>query len=252
MPDAKSTLFFFVISFLFCISTNLQGQSANTYHHYTTKDGLPSNYVYGAMQDRDGYIWFYTEKGISKFDGYSFKNYQEELPNYDVWGLVEDSHGRLWVQVIHNRLVYIYQDSIHEVTTPGNIRFHINSINEFEGTTWFSTSSSFDGSKKGSENFYIRNDTAIHIPTTRAHIKSTVSSTRDEILFNVQAHGHYVFFQKDSFFRYDYNGNLKSESLLDNTESVEDAFEMAVSSISVSYKMSKDEFHFFVAIKKQA
>jgi len=92
-------------------------------HQYTIDDGLASNSVYGAMQDREGYIWIYTEDGISKFDGYTFKNFYEGLPRYDVWDLKEDSKGRLWVHTVHSRLVYIYQDSIHEVKTSGDYKF---------------------------------------------------------------------------------------------------------------------------------
>jgi len=39
---------------------------------FTTEDGLPSNSVYRAVQDKDGYMWFSTEKGLAKFDGYIF------------------------------------------------------------------------------------------------------------------------------------------------------------------------------------
>ena len=45
------------------------------YIQYTTKDGLPTNYVYGAIEDDDGMMWIYTENGISKFDGYTFQKH---------------------------------------------------------------------------------------------------------------------------------------------------------------------------------
>lgn len=43
--------------------------------HYTTADGLPSNYIYLATQDEDGYLWIATDNGLSRFDGRNFKNY---------------------------------------------------------------------------------------------------------------------------------------------------------------------------------
>lgn len=42
---------------------------------FTTKDGLPSNTVYGCVKDADGYLWFATENGLSQFDGKHFRSY---------------------------------------------------------------------------------------------------------------------------------------------------------------------------------
>ena len=248
MPAVKNTLFFFIAMALFCIATNLQSQSANTYHHYTTEDGLPSNYVYGAMQDRDGYIWFYTEKGVSKFDGYSFKNFQEQLPNYDVWGLTEDSQGRLWVHAIHDRLVYIYQDGIHEIKTPGNIRFRINSFNETDGLIWFPSSSSFDGSKKSSENFYIRNDTVIHRPRGLPPFYNSNPITLDKIQVFQQTAQHCIYIIEDTIFRYHYNGKLQSKKAVDDPTWIEN-YGYKLRDYTVSYRISRDEFSLFCSNK---
>lgn len=43
--------------------------------HYTVSNGLPSNSVYAAIQDKSGNVWFATENGISRFDGNVFYNY---------------------------------------------------------------------------------------------------------------------------------------------------------------------------------
>ncbi len=106
---------------------------AQTYHYkqYTANDGLPTNAVYGGIQDQNGLIWFYTEKGVSRFDGYEFKNYTvaDGLPVNDVWGLTEDEAGRIWVHGFSNQLVAIEHDSIvHYYTAPQPefIRFAIS------------------------------------------------------------------------------------------------------------------------------
>lgn len=41
----------------------------------SARDGLLSNQVYDIVQDRQGYIWFATSNGLSRYDGYSFLNY---------------------------------------------------------------------------------------------------------------------------------------------------------------------------------
>ncbi len=47
------------------------------FEYYIEKDGLPSNVVYGILEDRHGNLWLSTNKGLSKFDPKTktFKNY---------------------------------------------------------------------------------------------------------------------------------------------------------------------------------
>ena len=42
---------------------------------YTIEDGLPQSFIQTIFQDEDGYLWIATQDGISKFNGYEFKNY---------------------------------------------------------------------------------------------------------------------------------------------------------------------------------
>ncbi|HET8689783.1 MAG TPA: hypothetical protein VFM18_24535, partial [Methanosarcina sp.] len=45
------------------------------YVHYDTKDGLAGSTVYCMTQDADGFKWFGTESGVSRFDGSKFVNF---------------------------------------------------------------------------------------------------------------------------------------------------------------------------------
>ena len=88
-----------------------------SHHQLTTEDGLPTNYVYGVIEDKEGYIWVYTENGISKFDGYEFKNYSIEdgLPVNDIFTMRKDKEDRLWMFGIENSAGYINNDSIYSI-----------------------------------------------------------------------------------------------------------------------------------------
>jgi ligand-binding sensor domain-containing protein len=113
-----------------------------TYHfkQYTANDGLPTNAVYGGIQDREGFIWFYTEHGISRFDGREFRNYtvKNGLPVNDVWHLAEDSQGRIWLNTFGTKLVAVEGDSVktyYESTDPRFRRFELI-INEHDLTIY--------------------------------------------------------------------------------------------------------------------
>ena len=41
---------------------------------YTTADGLPSDRVHCILSDSRGFLWMGTEDGLSRFDGYGFRN----------------------------------------------------------------------------------------------------------------------------------------------------------------------------------
>lgn len=47
------------------------------FFHYTTENGLASNNVHDIVEDQNGFIWLATHYGISRFDGCSFRNYEE-------------------------------------------------------------------------------------------------------------------------------------------------------------------------------
>jgi len=70
---------------------------------FTPEDGLPGNLVYCINQDREGWIWLGTDQGLSRFDGYRFKNFLPSLKDSNsIRGLhirviYEDKKGNLWV-----------------------------------------------------------------------------------------------------------------------------------------------------------
>ncbi len=66
---------------------------------YTTADGLVSNRISRIIRDSRGFLWFCTEEGLSKFDGYTFTNYTTEqgLPDNWVNDLLETRGGQYWV-----------------------------------------------------------------------------------------------------------------------------------------------------------
>ncbi|PWV45389.1 hybrid sensor histidine kinase/response regulator transcription factor [Chitinophaga sp. S165] len=65
-------ILFYCLIFL-CYRTN--GQQIR-FRNYSVAEGLPSSTVRTIAQDDQGYLWFGTKNGISRFDGYQFRNFQ--------------------------------------------------------------------------------------------------------------------------------------------------------------------------------
>jgi two-component sensor histidine kinase len=85
------------------------------YIHYDVKDGLAGSTVYDLCQDKDGFIWFATEAGISRFDGAHFKNFTttDGLPETEILKLFADSRGRIWMAPFKNNICYYYNGKIY-------------------------------------------------------------------------------------------------------------------------------------------
>lgn len=68
----KMQLISFCCLIIIALQINLFPQSI-PFNRLTTDDGLSNNYVYDLLQDRYGFIWFATDDGLNRFDGYEFK-----------------------------------------------------------------------------------------------------------------------------------------------------------------------------------
>lgn len=66
---------------------------------YTMADGLPRNSVNCIRRDSHGFLWFCTDEGLSRFDGYTFTNYgvEQGLPDAHVNDFLESRSGEYWV-----------------------------------------------------------------------------------------------------------------------------------------------------------
>ncbi len=75
----KATIFTVIFFWFSCYMVQADSlvlyQTAPTYKHFGVEDGLPGTTVYCAAQDADGFMWFGTDAGVSRFDGKEFVNY---------------------------------------------------------------------------------------------------------------------------------------------------------------------------------
>ena len=86
------------------INTIFQEPAANIrFNHLSAEVGLSQSVVNSIAQDERGFMWFGTEDGLNRYDGYKFVVYRPE-PDHpasisDRWitVLLEDSKGNLWI-----------------------------------------------------------------------------------------------------------------------------------------------------------
>ena len=85
------------------------------YKQYNSKDGLAGSTVYSMVQDKDGFLWFGTEGGLSRFDGTHFKNFtrQDGLPDNEIIKVFADSKGRVWIIPFKKSVCYYYKGKIY-------------------------------------------------------------------------------------------------------------------------------------------
>ena len=99
----------FIISFFFLLFFfhPCSGQPTS-YSSFTVNDGLPSNFVYGSIEDNHGFLWIATDAGIARFDGKYFQVFttRQGLPDNEVLSVVKEKNGRLWVNCFKRSPAY--------------------------------------------------------------------------------------------------------------------------------------------------
>lgn len=100
-------LFFFIFSFFFGFCQEKEFQN------FTTEEGLPSNEVYSAFQDRNGVVWFATDRGLSTYNGYEFKNYapKDGLTDITVFDFFPQRNQQIWCSTFNGKLFYFTNGS---------------------------------------------------------------------------------------------------------------------------------------------
>jgi ligand-binding sensor domain-containing protein/serine phosphatase RsbU (regulator of sigma subunit) len=81
-------------------------RDAIEFERISVEDGLSQSTVYCILQDHKGFMWFGTEDGLNRYDGYSFKvfnhnpNKKGSLSNSRVISIIEDKQKTIWVATI--------------------------------------------------------------------------------------------------------------------------------------------------------
>ena len=81
-----------------------------SFKHLSIEQGLSQSIVNATTQDRRGFMWFVTEDGLNKFDGYGFEVFKHDakepasLSHNEIKCIAEDGIGVLWVGTFYRGL----------------------------------------------------------------------------------------------------------------------------------------------------
>ena len=95
-----------IITILICINTSIYTVNAIdniNFKNITIEEGLSQSTVETMLQDSKGYLWFGTNDGLNRYNGYEFqvyknnKNSQNSLVSNYIIDIKEDNEGNIWV-----------------------------------------------------------------------------------------------------------------------------------------------------------
>ena len=113
IPFKAFLIFVGLIIIFFPVNLSAQINKIN-FVHILSENGLSQNTVHCILQDSQGFIWFATEDGLDKYDGYNFTVYKNDIKDstsgMEIYGLeltVEDYAG-LIVSTINLLIIKIF------------------------------------------------------------------------------------------------------------------------------------------------
>ena len=122
------------------------------FEHITANNGLPQGYVTSIDQDSLGFLWFGTQNGLVKYDGYIFREYRYKQDDTnsisDNWitNIAIDKENNLWVgtggkgvsKITPTEKIIRYPFDVNDGTGL-NASFVSDIMVDKGGTIWFAT-----------------------------------------------------------------------------------------------------------------
>lgn len=133
------------------------------FRNYSVAEGLPSSTVRAIAQDDQGYMWFGTKNGISRFDGYQFRNFQYKknnatsLGNNFVHCITRFDSTHIWIGTENGIYILNLEKEQFSHFGPPEERTVFAILRDKDGIVWFTSRLNglfrYDPVKKSMENF---------------------------------------------------------------------------------------------------
>jgi ligand-binding sensor domain-containing protein/DNA-binding response OmpR family regulator/nitrogen-specific signal transduction histidine kinase len=118
----------YILLFALFTPLSMQGEANYTFRRFGVEHGLPQNTVSCIFQDKQGFMWFGTKDGLSRYDGYTFRNFRHDradtnsIGNNFIRSIFQGENEALWIGT--DRGVYIYSPATEKFT-----RFDLQTAN---------------------------------------------------------------------------------------------------------------------------
>jgi len=196
---------------------------------YVLKTGVLGGLVFDILQDQQGFMWFATEQGLFRYDGYEFKAYKTEPDNTNSLSsnvidcLLEDDNGNLWVGTQNNGLNHLNLKT-GQITRFQHQPYQENSIahnriqdlcQDIQGNIWIATDgggvSKLDPKQLRFTNYQLENERIVsnHVHALHRDSAGTIWVGTYQGLLRYQASTD-DFQHYDAIFRWDTTRNIIS------------------------------------------
>jgi ligand-binding sensor domain-containing protein len=176
------TFFFILILFFVGFLVPIAAQENNKFFTYGISQGLSQSSVRTVFQDRKGFLWFGTDDGLNKFDGYKFTIYKSDpadstsISDNEILEIIlEDSDGELWM-VTNDRVINRFNPVYQQFT-----RYYDQDINNNNPVVYFIFEDSY-------KNIWISNHSGLRRFNKKKNIIASCHKYTGDVRNNLQKH----------------------------------------------------------------
>lgn len=169
MNKFKALVTLIITTSLFYSVAAIAGLENIRFQRIALEQGLSQETVFAIYQDSQGYMWFGTQEGLNRYDGYSFNVYSHNdrdplsLSNDIVYSISEDDQGNLWVGTaggvsIFDKLTQSFSHHRHDPTDHTTISNNLVRVifKDNDGALWL-------GTDKGLDKYLPQTNSFVHI-----------------------------------------------------------------------------------------
>ena len=104
------------------IASAAPGSAEPPFRFYTVLDGLTQSEVHAIEQDRGGYLWFTTARGLNRYDGKAFDQFTiaDGLPSNALTALHVSDSNSIWVGDTRGNITRVQGTRVMETIQPFN------------------------------------------------------------------------------------------------------------------------------------
>jgi ligand-binding sensor domain-containing protein/serine phosphatase RsbU (regulator of sigma subunit) len=218
MPKRYSTFlrcfyqyFLLFVACCSCFNGLAQSLGNNNFDRLTVEDGLSQNSVNCIYQDSRGFMWFGTQDGLDRYDGYTIKSYKHNPNNKNslvdnfVWTIYEDKMGNLWIGTQNglskfNPITQLFSNYTHQ---PNNKNSLLHSkvfalLQDNIGNLWIGTEGGLSILNLEKQQFTHH---TFPYATTNAAVRDLYQSRKGEILVGTLGAGLQVYYPTSNSFK---------------------------------------------------